>query len=356
MNSRLAERLLAEVLGWSEDRLAEERPLLEHMSSYKYDEYQRFGPGKRFLENLPLWLRQFNSSDRETAYQFFKTKLIFVSYAEMLHLVKTAYPDVIRPILMEIAAKEAGLMPWQVAKIASSEQFKSLRRRTLFLGLSDGAHMDEFRRSTGLHNDQFVVTHEFNVVRAEKIIEELPLDHDGNRQKFECVFLIDDFVGSGTTYLRNEDKKWKGKLTNFADSLAEGGAAHDIVDHAKLKVFVLVYLLTDQGMQSLQENLKKYNSDIAWTVVNVARLSTSSRLDEVQDEQVFRICDEYYDPTCETGAMKKGGTHAKVGFADGRIPLVLSHNTPNNSPFILWADPDDYCVRGLFPRIERHKA
>ena len=44
----------------------------------------------------------------------------------------------------------------------------------------------------------------------------------------------------------------------------------------------------------------------------------------------------------------------RLGFADGRLPLVLSHNTPNNSIYLIWAE-DGHKVLGLFPRVSRHK-
>ena len=31
-------------------------PSLQLLADYKYDHYQRFGPGRRFIESLALWL------------------------------------------------------------------------------------------------------------------------------------------------------------------------------------------------------------------------------------------------------------------------------------------------------------
>ncbi len=39
-------------------------------------------------------------------------------------------------------------------------------------------------------------------------------------------------------------------------------------------------------------------------------------------------------------------------FADGGLPLVLSHNTPNNSVYLLWEKEK---TQPLFPRYERHQ-
>ena len=44
-----------------------------------------------------------------------------------------------------------------------------------------------------------------------------------------------------------------------------------------------------------------------------------------------------------------------LGFDECALPVVLSHNTPNNSLPILWQDADDdKQFKGLFPRISRH--
>jgi len=53
--------------------------------------------------------------------------------------------------------------------------------------------------------------------------------------------------------------------------------------------------------------------------------------------------------------FEKGGTSdAKYGYAAGGLPIVLHHNTPNNSIALLWSY-DDRDVVGLFPRVQRHK-
>jgi hypothetical protein len=53
------------------------------LARYKYDEYQQYAPGRRFIESLALWLRQLQSeAERRTAYEFVRRRLIFVSTAE----------------------------------------------------------------------------------------------------------------------------------------------------------------------------------------------------------------------------------------------------------------------------------
>ena len=58
----------------------------------------------------------------------------------------------------------------------------------------------------------------------------------------------------------------------------------------------------------------------------------------------------------EDKAYNVGNTaNAFLGFDECALPVVLSHNTPNNSLPILWQDTDnDEEFKGLFPRISRH--
>ncbi len=63
MRDELAEALLAKVMGWTDEEKALERPILQDLARYKYDEYQQYAPGRRFIESLALWLRQFETKD-----------------------------------------------------------------------------------------------------------------------------------------------------------------------------------------------------------------------------------------------------------------------------------------------------
>src|SRR3954453_10646473 len=110
MKEELAQRLLALVMEWDEDRVVQELPRLDRMARFKYDEYQQFGPGQKFLEALCLWLKQFSTNaERETAYAFVRDRIVFISAADMRHLVETTFADVIRPSLITDAAVSIGI-------------------------------------------------------------------------------------------------------------------------------------------------------------------------------------------------------------------------------------------------------
>ena len=105
MRDRVAEELLARVLEWGSEDVARERPLIQALAAYKYDEYQQFSTGSRYIESLALWLNQFETTyERRVAYNFVKGQLLFCSGAEMRHFVDMAYPDHIRPFLIEQCA------------------------------------------------------------------------------------------------------------------------------------------------------------------------------------------------------------------------------------------------------------
>jgi len=93
MRAHLAERLLAAVMGWRAEDIGQERPFLQEMASFKYDNYQQYSPGMRFVESLALWLDQFRTrEERAIAYEFFKRQLVYLSDREIVHFGATRFP------------------------------------------------------------------------------------------------------------------------------------------------------------------------------------------------------------------------------------------------------------------------
>ena len=212
MNENLAGKLLTSVLQWGPSTIRYERPILSSFASFKYDDYQPFFPGMRYIESLALWLNQFKSLDeRKAAYNFVRNQLIYISLDEMEHLIEMAYPDCIKKILMQRVATQINLNEWELTKIISSIEFEKMLRQTIFLGLSDGAHIGLFRRSNpNLSHEQILRTHEISKDRAndmkDKLKEDLnricPHDLNKNNYKFKNVILLDDFSASGKSYIR----------------------------------------------------------------------------------------------------------------------------------------------------------
>ena len=83
-------------------------------------------------------------------------------------------------------------------------------------------------------------------------------------------------------------------------------------------------------------------------------------LDRERDAAFWELTELYYDPAIQTKATAVGGEHVKRGFGDCGLPLVLEHNTPNNSVALLWAESpspgsqERHAMRPLFRRAQRH--
>lgn len=170
MKDNLAQALLAKIMDWKDEEDAAERPYLQVMAAYKYDEYQQFSPGMRFIESLALWLRQFGTiEEKRKAYAFVKNRMIFISRAEIEHLVTSAYPDIIQYYLIEKVASIIGIPNYMVTRITQSIEFRVLLRQSLFLGLSDGAHTDIFRRKnvSDISYEQVYQTYEISEEREQ---------------------------------------------------------------------------------------------------------------------------------------------------------------------------------------------
>jgi hypothetical protein len=356
VRSVLAERLLKALMDWDVARFGQEVASMQMLASLKYDEYGGYRAGVKFAENLARWLEQFDGHERDVAFDFVMNRLVFISAAEIDHLIEVAYPDVLEPRLLRRAASDAGLPSYRVNAIAGSAEFRALRRRTLFLGLSDGARLDKLRRASRLSHEQFVqdyLIHPDQAAGAKSELakalakQELPGD-----ATFRQVVLVDDFTGSGRTLIRFDDEsgEYKGKLVKCDERLKQ--LIEDGVVSNDVQVGMLLYIATDQPIR--HEN--KIKGDIGlgdWTLDTVQQLVDEIRVVST-DPAMEALCRAYYDP--DTKDEHKADT--PVGYDDCALPLVLGHNTPNNSVCLLWAetDGDDERAgrRALFPRYERH--
>ena len=341
--------------------------MLEALAWYKYDEYQQFVPGMRFIESLAYWLAQFREpSQRRTAYEFFKSKLIFCSTAEMNHFVSTAYPDHIRPLLLARAAREHGLKRWHLGRVGDTAEFKVIERKALFLGLSDGARTDVFRRANPqLSHEQVRQSHELSDKRVDKLLQKLlsglggitGSSPDQGSCRFNTVVLLDDFSGSGLSYVRQDGNgSWDGKIGTFLTAmLSPQNELSRLVAIPDVEVVVVLYMATDYARRNIEERVAAICSpaQVNARVVVICPLHDSVRISAGQFPALDAIITDYYDTANETDSTRLGGTDLRYGFNGNGLPLVLSHNTPNNSIGLLWAEGT--VMRPLFPRVSRHK-
>lgn len=364
MKDGYAQELLARVMGWVDPDIVQEHvPILQLLSDYKYDEYQRFGPGKKFIESLALWLSQFGVADREIALSLVERRLVFISEREMSHLVQLAYPDVIVPHRLRIVAEENGIPPYQVGRLVSHSRFKELETKSLYLGLSDGAHTNELRRGSngGISNEQIWQAYELGETKAEDMLDELrkalATGSSAASSRFGVIWLVDDFSGSGNTYIRYDaaENKFKGKIKKIYERLLDGLVHQDYYD-----VSLLLYVATRQAIDHIEYWSERFTSENGYNPLKLHVLwpiETDVPLSEERDGNLLAMLrnPSYYDTRASDKHIAVGGSaSAQLGFAECALPLVLSHNTPNNSVYALWG-PEEFSFSGLFPRVSRHR-
>ena len=362
MRDENAAKLLATVMNWDETTVQNNVPQLQLLAAYKYDHYQRFQPGKRFIESLALWLNRIDATERPAALEFVISKLIFFSDTEFSHLVDAAYPDVIVQERLRLVAEEYGISTHHVAKIALQQRFKELRFKSLYLGLSDGARTSELRRASAgeISNEQISHAYELGQDKVNDMIAALKsslcsAEIEANDPHFNLVWLLDDFSGSGHTYIRYDHKarRFKGKLKKAYDVLQKG-----LVNATHCEVFLLLYVATQQAVEHIEYWGERFTSDNGHKPFQLRVMCPLEReLSVSDDSDITKLVtnDKYYDHKVHDRHFEVGGTtDARLGFAACGLPVVLAHNTPNNSLYILWGF-EYSSFPGLFPRVSRHQ-
>lgn len=378
MHEQTALRMLHQVMGWSLERSQEEFQWLRLISAVKYDSYRDFLAGMRFLESLVGWLLQFDSSDREAAYDFVRRRLTFISAVERERLVDNMYPRIVLPRILQDVADDHHIAPWQIyTSDKARHDLEVTRRRTLFLGLSDGARLDSFRHANvgRISNEQVVVGTQLDQEKWGDLIKDLKKDlsklDSTKPSTFDTIYLVDDFAGSGTSFLRTETSdqgktEWKGKLLRFLRSLNSAGPERVHSDDWKLVVHHLI--MTHKAVEHLEKAItqvrKELKDEYPWFAKFEVTCSylfpTEFPLDAKTETEFHRLTEKYYDSGIETDATKKGGVdHLGMGYAACGLPLVLDHNTPNNTVALLWAESTakkrkGHHMRPLFRRRQRH--
>lgn len=431
MKTELAERLLGTVMEWDIKRYKEEIKYVQAISTYKYDDYQQFSPGMKFIESLALWLNQFKNEEKEIAYNFVKNNLIFISKKEMEHLIEIAYSDIVNQIMIKRTAEIEDIPEHKIKKIVSSKEYKKIKRKSLFLGLSDGAHLDIFRRAHELNNEQVLLSYQFDSDKLEEMEKDLKkylsiLDNDIKDEDctFDFIFLLDDFAGSSDSTLRKETEikfneipselnkeeniEWGGKLwyKKSEKKLVYKGEMSDI-DYEKLKsmseypeyqknllrlyketkktnkeelhgklakilsklkefqekginifkntrIVIIFYVSTQKALETLGSRVKSYRKSW-WPKIDIAtvlEIKNELKVTETDDGKFEKLLEDYYDEEIMNKHLLKGGPDVKHGYGSCSLPLILFHNTPNNSVYLLWCAKN---LTPLFKRIDRHK-
>ncbi|MEK4242419.1 hypothetical protein NYE39_10500 [Janibacter sp. FSL W8-0316] len=378
MNSDLGLRVLSSVMDWDDDKAHDQFQRLRLMATLKYDGYRDFEAGVRFTESLASWLQQFDPDQRETAYDFIMTRLVYIGPSEMEKLVGQFYANVVHPELITAVAKQMDMPRYSLlANDEARERINKLRRRTLFLGLSDGARVDFIRhQNVGLiTNEQVVGSTQLDQAKWKDLLDELRTDLNDDEATFRAVYLIDDFAATGTSFFRLDGGRAKGKLSKFAASVqaAQAVLGGKIFEDG-YQVFIHHYVGTAKARTELADRLDAGKHVLAEAGLPPS-ISTTYGLwlpeslpldtDNPADLGFLDLADQYYDDSITSRHTAVGGTDdMKLGYGGCALPLILDHNTPNNSMPLLWAETVGSpkvdgmaavpAMRPLFRRRQRH--
>ena len=377
----LALNLIADVMKWDNAVATREYAWLRLMSDVKYDGYSDFRSGIRFLESLVTWLKQFEPANRATAYQFVKDRMVYISAAEMQRVIELFVPETVIPYLRRIVAEQFGVKPYDVwGNHESAEALNQRLRRCLFIGLSDGSRIDLLRRENAgrLSQEQIVPMMNIGHDKWQELSEDLYNLQVG--VSFEDVYLIDDFTASGTTFIRQVNNEWKGKLVKFNRMIKEAreNLAENFPVAEGYTLHIHHYVSTHQAHCALQERVdeaKKWPdcTFCSAIITEGTRLPDTLKMGEISPEEsemratdnrdapTISLCKQYYDPQLYERLKKHcnevGQMDMRYGYANCALPLVLEHNTPNNTISLIWAETNgtlDHAMRPLFRRRDRH--
>ena len=361
MQKELAQRLLAATLKWSPEDIERYSNLIDNFAELKYDEYQQYRPGSRFVEHLCAWLNQFEEGEeREIILQFLLRNLTFISTSEMHRLIETVYPEIVLPIF---ESQTEGIL----RDYPSKEPLKDLiieliKAKSAFFALSDGARIDVFRRVARLDHDQVCVDYSISQIKSTEMLSKM--NNRANKKdpekkvlglfqdRFEHIFLLDDFSASGVSYLRKEGKRWAGKVFKAISDLEN----KKILDaSSKAKIHIVLYLATDKAVNRLRDYIKDYcvercvDRNYEFDIHFIQKVSPVQL--SPQEDAIFRKKKKKNKEIITDSHYKKGDmTNPHLGFDGCGLALVIYHNTPNNSFPVIWAGEN-----ALFPRVTRHK-
>jgi hypothetical protein len=200
--------------------------------------------------------------------------------------------------------------------------------------------------------------------KAVDMVKELNKVYEG---KFSSIFLIDDFTASGRSYFRLEDGKPAGKIHKFLISLFnddENNLYRILIDAAeKLNIHIIFYMATREALVAIEEAFTSFlesqpNKEKITFSIDAVQIIEKQISDDVKAQTDFIKLisnQKYFDKSIVNIHYKKGNhENPFLGFNECALPIILNHNSPNNSLPILWF-PEDSSSVGLFPRVTRHK-
>jgi hypothetical protein len=328
---------------------------LEFMAKYKFDSYEGYRTGDRFASNLLRFLQNFKDNEKDLALDAV-TRIVFISAKEMHELSMELYYKIkLRLLDLILDEKSDSIEAWDYAK-AYDKYYQEYLAKSLFIGLSDSSKIDYFRRHAQVDNESIVSTYKIDVddlIKAGKENEER--NPNADYQSKENIFLIDDFSGSGYTFLRQLGKfheRWYNKIKYK-------------------RIFFCPYVITTSALENIWASYeaKIKTKDVKFEIMGIMEIPHDHALTKencvlfektnTTAKMMLDLCGKYYDDSIEDVHTRKN-RGVKYGFGETGLLLVKYDNCPNDSIYPIWYKDYDRNTAlkdwsPLFPRIPRHK-
>jgi hypothetical protein len=309
------------------------------LATLKFDRYEQYPPLTTFADALLAWLRQAAAADRAAMLTWLHHNLVFISPEQMRSLVQAFADDWLVTATMQLAATAQLAGSGGEDRNGGSRQaaVEQHLRGTAVCALSDGVPLAALRRATRyLSHDQF-----WTDIRSLLV----------SRPRLRHVVLVDDFSGTGKSLaFRTDDGSCVGRIGNLHEALRDwpagpGGDAcpgdAGLGDVATPAVSLVLLIATADALEHLAGLLAPWGYGVhALQVISAPPVTAEA-------EWSARYLGITPDPTAKT--------HINAGYRGGNLPLVLHHNTPNDSYALLWSSgtPGGRPWQPLFPRVDR---
>ncbi|MCG3667783.1 hypothetical protein L5F24_07175 [Aliarcobacter butzleri] len=361
MKDNLAASLLSSAMEWDTEDIKNDLIYLQTMAKFKYDSYQNYYPGRKFIESLALWVNQFQKKDRKLALDFIIDKLIFFSNEQIFQFISVSYPMFVQTYILNNF--KLNNIVFKYNKVNESLEYKIAKRKILFLGLSDGSKIEVFRRINNLDNEQVFVTYDLSdskIKDLKKDLYECKIDGEEIKEEyFNSIYLIDDFSASGLSFLRYDKKSntFKGKIQKILKIILD----NSLVDPKKVNdINIILYISTEKAKSNIIQNFSKLKEiDKFYEKINlhlnVVQMIPNESIYSLNSNKTFiEFLEKESNSDWLTKHSEVGSTkNPFLGFDECGLPVVLNHNTPNNSLPIIWFGGKN--KQAVFDRISRHK-
>jgi hypothetical protein len=361
MKDNLAASLLSSAMEWDTEDIKNDLIYLQTMAKFKYDSYQNYYPGRKFIESLALWVNQFQKKDRKLALDFIIDKLIFFSNEQIFQFISVSYPMFVQTYILNNF--KLNNIVFKYNKVNESLEYKIAKRKILFLGLSDGSKIEVFRRINNLDNEQVFVTYDLSdskIKDLKKDLYECKIDGEEIKEEyFNSIYLIDDFSASGLSFLRYDEKSntFKGKIQKILKIILD----NSLVDPKKVNdINIILYISTEKAKSNIIQNFSKLKEiDKFYEKINlhlnVVQMIPNESIYSLNSNKTFiEFLEKESNSDWLTKHSEVGSTkNPFLGFDECGLPVVLNHNTPNNSLPIIWFGGKN--KQAVFDRISRHK-